>query len=136
MEGDDEQASAVPDIESEQIVRRLDNEWVAAFLRRDIQALGLIMASDFVFIYPFDGDGKDRFIADVTSGDLVVESLVRDNLEVRIYENTAVGSGIDNSKWRYKGRDILGYYRILNVYSRRRGEWQLVAIQACPIDLD
>ena len=131
-----EGAGAIPPIEIEQELMRLNDAWVDAFLRRDIDTLDRIMASDFVFIYPLDGDGKDRFIADIKSGDLFVESLVRDNLDIRIYENTAVVSGIDNAKWRYKGHDILGYYRIVNVYSKRQGEWQLVTIQACPISLN
>ena len=129
-------AGAIPPVEIEQDLLRLNEAWVDAFLRRDIDTLDRLMASDFVFIYPLDGDGKDRFIADVKSGDLFVESLVRDNLDIRIYENTAVVSGIDNAKWRYKGHDILGYYRIVNVYSKRHGEWKLVTIQACPISLN
>ena len=136
MAGDSDHASAIQDIETERMVRRLSDAWVDAFLRRDTDTLDRIMASDFVFIYPLDGDGKDRFIADVKSGDLFVESLVRDNLDVRIYENTAVVSGIDNAKWRYKDHEILGYYRIINVYSKRQGEWKLVTIQACPISLN
>ena len=136
MAGDSDQASPIQDIEIERTVRRLSDEWVQAFLRRDTDTLDQIMASDFVFIYPLDGDGKDRFIADVKSGDLFVESLVRDNLDIRIYENTAVVSGIDNAKWRYRDHEILGYYRIINVYSKRQGEWKLVTIQACPISLN
>lgn len=136
MAGDADYASAIPDIEIEQAVRRLNDEWVKAFLERDTESLDRIMASDFVFIYPLDGDGKERFIADVRSGDLIVESLVRDNVDIRIYENTAVVSSIDNAKWRYKGHQISGYYRVINVYAKRRGVWQLVTIQACPIALD
>ena len=136
MAGDADYASAIPDIHTEQTLRLLNDKWVQAFQQRDTVSLDRIMASDFVFIYPFDGDGKDRFIADVRSGDLIVESLVRDNVDIRIFENTAVVSGIDNAKWRYKGHQILGYYRVINVYARRQSEWQLVVIQACPIALD
>ena len=136
MAGDTDYASAIPDIEIEQAVRRLNDEWVQAFLKRDPVSLDRIMASDFVFIYPLDGDGKDRFIDDVRSGDLIVESLDRDNVDVRIYGDTAVVTSIDDAKWRYKGHQILGYYRVVNIYSRRQGEWQLVSIQACPISLE
>ena len=136
MSGDADYSSAISDVAVEQRLRRLNDAWVEAFLLRDTETLDRIMASDFVFIYPLDGDGKDRFIADVRSGDLIVDSLIRDNVDIRIYENTAVVSGIDNAKRRYKGHDILGYYRIINVYAKRQGDWQLVTIQACPIVLD
>ena len=127
---------AIPPIEVEQALRRLNASWIEAFLRRDTDTLDRIMASDFVFIYPLDGDGKDRFIDDVRSGDLIVESLDRDNVDVRIYGDTAVVTSIDDAKWRYKGHQILGYYRVVNIYSRRQETWQLVSIQACPISLD
>ena len=133
MASNADDSRSLPRVTVGQELRRMNDEWVQAFLRRDTDSLDRIMASDFVFIYPLDGDGKDRFIADVQSGDLIVESLVRDNVDIRIYGNTAVVSGIDNAKWRYKGHQILGYYQIINVYARRQGEWQLVTIQACPI---
>ena len=132
----DEGSDTIQPLEDEQELRRLNDAWVEALVGRDTGMLDRVMASDFVFIYPLDGDGKDRFIADVQSGDLIVESLVRDNVDIRIFENTAVISSIDNAKWRYKGHNILGYYRMINVYANRRGQWQLVTIQACPIALD
>jgi uncharacterized protein (TIGR02246 family) len=121
------------DSQIEHDVRRLSGEWVAALLQRDTATLARVMARDCTFTYPLEGDGTEQFIADVSSGDLKVESMTRDNVEVRVFGRTAVLTSLDTAKWLYKGHIIEGYYRSIQVYAEREGRWQLVAIQACPI---
>lgn len=121
------------DSQIEHDVRQMNSEWVTALLQRDIATLARIMAQDCTFTYPLEGDGTEQFIADVGSGDLTMESMTRDNVEVRVFGQTAVLTGVDTAKWRYKGHVIEGYYRTIHVYAERGGRWQLVAIQACPI---
>jgi ketosteroid isomerase-like protein len=124
---------AATDSKIEHNLRRMNAEWVAALINRDVATLSRIMAPDCTFTYPLEGDGTEQFIADVGSGDLAVESMTRDNVEVRIFGPTAVVTSADTAKWIYKGHTIKGYYRAINVYAERQGLWQLVAIQACPI---
>jgi uncharacterized protein (TIGR02246 family) len=121
------------DRQVEHDVRRMSAEWVAALVQRDIETLVRIMAPDCTFTYPLEGDGTEQFVADVGSGDLTVESMTRDNVEVRVFGQTAVLTGVDTAKWVYKGHAIEGYYRSIQVYAERDGRWQMVAIQACPI---
>jgi ketosteroid isomerase-like protein len=124
---------AATDSEIEHDLRRMNSEWVTALIQRDTAMLARIMARDCTFTYPLEGDGTEQFIADVQSGDLRVESMTRDNVEVRVFGQTAVLTGLDTAKWLYKGHVIEGYYRSILVYAEREGRWQLVAIQACPI---
>ena len=121
------------DSQVEHDVRRMSSEWVAALVQRDIETLVRIMAPDCTFTYPLEGDGTEQFVADVGSGDLTVASMTRDNVEVRVFGQTAVLTGVDTAKWVYKGHTIEGYYRSIQVYAERDGRWQMVAIQACPI---
>lgn len=121
------------DSQIEQDLRRMNGEWINAVLQRDTATLARIMARDCTFTYPLEGDGTEQFIADVASGDLIMESMTRDNVEVRVFGQTAVLTGVDTAKWLYKGHLIEGYYRTIHVYAERDGRWQLVAIQACPI---
>lgn len=124
---------AVTDSDIEHDLRRMNGEWITALLRRDTETLARLMAPDCTFTYPLEGDGTEQFIADVGSGDLTVDALTRENVEVRVFGKTAVLTGLDTAKWLYKGHVIGGYYRTINVYAERGGSWQLVAIQACPI---
>ena len=120
-------------IETEQILRQMNDEWVKALVRGDGETLGRIMADDFFFAYPMEGDDKQTFIDDVVSGAIKVEHLQRENVFVRIWENTAVITAKDSAKWFYQGRDFSGQYKIIHVYAQRGGKWLLVSVQACPI---
>jgi hypothetical protein len=39
----------------------------------------------------------------------------------------------DSATWLYHGRELAGQYKILSVFSERNGQWQLCAVQACPM---
>ena len=127
------QQSSRPPIEIEQQIRQLNDEWVKAIVRADAEALDRIMADDFYFTYPLEGDDKTQFIADVTSGDLKIKHMTREQLNVRVFGTTAVLTARDSATWLYHGRELSGQYKILSVYAERNERWQLCAIQACPM---
>ena len=122
-----------PAIEIEQQLRQMNDDWLKALVRRDGETLQRIMAEDFFFTYPLEGDDKAQFISDITSGDLTIEHITRHNLSVRIFGSTAVLTVRDTAKWKYKGREIGGQYKIIQVYAERDHRWQMVAVQACPM---
>jgi uncharacterized protein (TIGR02246 family) len=134
MADEQEEQQAASEFEVAQLVRRLNDEWVRALVQRDAAALERIMADDCVFTYPLEGDDAAQFIADVASGALNVEQMTRDHVIVRVYGQTAVLTCRDTARWRYHGRDIpTEQYSTVHVYAERRGRWQLVTVQACPI---
>jgi ketosteroid isomerase-like protein len=120
-------------IEIEQLVRQLNDEWVKAMMRADTETLDRIMADDFYFTYPLEGDDKAQFISDVTSGDLKIQHITREQVSVRVFANTAVLTARDSASWLYHGRELTGQYKILSVFVERNGRWQLCAVQACPM---
>ena len=117
----------------EQQLRQMNDDWVKALIRADRDTLDRIMADDFIFAYPMEGDDKAQFIGDVVSGDVRVDHLTRDNTSVRIWGNTAILTGKDSATWSYKGRDFSGHYKVIHIYAQRENRWQLVSVQACPI---
>lgn len=120
-------------VQLEQELRHMNDAWVKALIEKDGETLSRIMAEDCIFTHPLEGDDTAQFIADVTTGDLTVEYLQRENVRVRIYGNTAILTMRDTSKWLYKGRELIGQYKTIHVYAERDGRWQIVAIQACPM---
>ncbi|HEX8847309.1 MAG TPA: nuclear transport factor 2 family protein [Pyrinomonadaceae bacterium] len=128
-----EDKQAAIDFEAIKEVKRVCQQWVTAFVERDTETLNRVMADDFVFTYPMEGDDKTQFISDVESGDLTIDLFDRKNVVVRIYGDSAVLTCHDTARWTYHGRLITGDYRTLQVYARRQGRWQLVAVQSCPL---
>lgn len=120
-------------IEIEQQVRQLNDDWVKAMVRRDAPTLDRIMADDFFFTYPLEGDDKAQFIADVTSGNLRIEHITREHVSVRVFGTTAVLTARDSATWFYNGRELGGQYKIISIFVERNDTWQLCAIQACPL---
>src|SRR5438067_4455095 len=119
--------------EIERHVRQLNDDWVKAMVGADAATLDRIMADDFFFTYPLEGDDKAQFIADVTSGDLKIEHIQREQLSVRVFGKTAVLTARDSATWLYHGRELTGQYKIISVFAERDGRRQLCAVQACPI---
>src|SRR5205807_4907548 len=120
-------------IEIEQQVRQLNDDWVKAMVRGDGPTLDRIMSDDFFFTYPLEGDDKTQFISDVTSGNLKIEHISREQVSVRVFGKTAVLTARDSATWLYNGRELAGQYKIISVFAERDGRWQLCAVQACPM---
>jgi uncharacterized protein (TIGR02246 family) len=115
----------------EEQVRRLEHQWIEAFLRGDTETLDRILADDFVFTDP---EGrlltKAEWIADMTSGELAFESIHIDDLQVRMYGDAAVANGRTTVKARSKEGGFNGQYCYTDMYVKRDGRWQAVAEQA------
>jgi len=120
-------------LDVEQLIRQLNDDWVKAIMRADVETLNRVMADDFFFTYPLEGDDKAQFIADVTSGDLKILHIGREQLSVRVFGSSAVLTARDSATWLYHGRELSGQYKIISIFTERSGRWQLCAVQACPM---
>ena len=118
----------------EQTLMKIERDALAALLKKDIAAFGRVFADDAVVITP-DGSPqtKAQLLADVKSGDLVVESSEISDMKVRAYGDTAVVTYVTTDKGKFKGQDISGRYRWTDVFVRRGGTWQIVAGHGTPI---
>lgn len=117
---------------AEQELLRLQREWLDAYQKHDAAALERIEAEDFTLT---EGDGK------VTTKAEDVASLRNakppqpddafdvEDVQVRLYGDTAVLIGRVIIKYRNKGQMVAEQYRYTDTYLKRRGKWQVVASQ-------
>ncbi|MGH9933434.1 MAG: nuclear transport factor 2 family protein [Pyrinomonadaceae bacterium] len=112
----------------EQAVRQLLNDIYAALGRNDAAALDRIYADDYTLI---NEDGvlttKAPRLAAIKSGELKYESASFDELNVRLYGNTAVTTYRAMIKAQSKGQAIGGQLKVTATFVKIKGRWQLVA---------
>jgi uncharacterized protein (TIGR02246 family) len=117
----------------EQAIRQLDNERIQAQIGADAVALDRIYADDFVGVGPSGTvRTKTQVITDFTSGDLKFQSITTDEVQVRVYENTAVETGLSTMVGQDKGKAVPRDTRFTRVWVKQQGRWRLVANHYSP----
>ena len=112
----------------EQTIRQLDNERIQAQIGADATALDRIYAEDFIGVGPSGTvRTKPQVISDFTSGTLKFQSITTDEVQVRVYENTAVETGLSTMVGQDKGKAVPRDTRFTRVWVKQQGHWRLVA---------
>ena len=118
----------------EKAIRQLDNERIQAQIGADVVALDRIYADDFVGVGPSGTvRTKTQVISDFTSGDLKFQSITTDEVQVRVYENTAVETGLSTMVGQDKGKAVPRDTRFTRVWVEQQGRWRLVANHYSPL---
>lgn len=112
-------------------IREIERRLIEAILRRDVDFLNRIFADEATMITPF-GDLFGKSSMTNFDENLVNEFIETDEIEVRIYDKTAVVTGRATIKSRYKELDLSGQYRFTRVYLKQNF-WQIIAYQATRI---
>ena len=116
---------------SEQEVRQMIEKYRTAILQRDIATLQKIWADDYVFVNA-GGDvlGKTERLVNIKSGATTLDSInEKENVIVRVYQNSAVTTSRVTLKGQYSGQPISGEYRSILVWVKGSEGWQLVSNQ-------
>ena len=111
----------------EQAIKQLDDERIQAQIHADATALDRIYADDFIGVGPSGTvRTKPQVISDFTSGDLKFQSITTDEVRVRVYENTAVETGLSTMVGQDKGKAVPRDNRFTRVWVKQEGRWRLV----------
>ncbi len=123
-------AKATGAASSEQELLKLDREWLDAYEKADTAAIARIEADDYTITY---ADGK--LLTKAQDIELVKKSdptgaslkLSSEETKVRVYENTAIVTGIVIQKMMQAGKEVTTRERFTDVWAKRKGRWQAVA---------
>ena len=118
----------------DQTIRQLDSERIQAQIGADAVALNRIYADDFIGIGPSGTmRTKAQVIADFTSGDLKFQSITTDDVQVRVYGNTAVEIGRSTMIGQDRGKAVPRDNRFTRVWIKQGTRWRLVANHYSPL---
>lgn len=117
--------------EHEGEIRALMANIARAFIERDVATLDRVFAEDFTFSDPEGGViSKKEWLADVARGDLVVEAVESNQMELREAADMVRVRGRLRLRARYTKGNYNGTFRYMGVYTREGEEWKLVLTSA------
>jgi hypothetical protein len=122
-----------PDVEA--TIKKIEQELIDTIVKSDTSAFEKYLASDYLGIGP-DGvtQNKSELLADIKSGTLKLESSNLSDIKVQVSSpDMAVAVYRTDDKGTYKGKDITGQYRWLDVFVKRGGKWQIAIDQGTQI---
>ncbi|MDQ1410416.1 MAG: hypothetical protein QOJ41_2151 [Acidobacteriaceae bacterium] len=118
---------------SEQEVRKLNAEEVAAFLGNDPKAMARVWSDDFVVTNPLNKFvNKQQVLGMVQSGFLVITSYERQVEYVRVYDNTVIVAGSETVVWGGKMPNAgnTEHLRFTAIWMKQQGRFQEIARHA------
>ena len=115
----------------EQQIIPLDSQRMQAMINADIDALKLILADDMTYVHTTTAlDTKQSLLDALGSGTLNYQSMITDDVKVRVYGDTAIVTGAAKIQVISRGQPNTFGVRFTDVYTNRDGRWQMVAWQA------
>ena len=107
---------------------RIAHDWDRGMLQNTPDAIGEYMADDWTIIGP-DGsiDGKETFLALIRSGVLTHDVMESHDMDVRVYEDTAVVIARGISGGQYQGQSFHVVERVSSVFVKQSGTWRCVS---------
>jgi len=125
------QAQSTRGTQTERVVaaiRKLDEQRIQAQIHADRKELDRIYADDFIGVGPSGTvRTKPQVLSDFTSGELNFQSITTDDVQIRIYGNTAVETGRSTMIGKDKSKDVPRDNRFTRVWVKQQGRWRLVA---------
>ena len=129
----EKETGASADVEA--TIKKIEQELTDSLLKSDTSAFEKYLASDYLGIGP-EGvtQNKSELLADIKSGTLKLESSNLSDIKVQVADpDMAVVVYRTDDKGIYKGKDITGQYRWLDVFVKRGGKWQIAIDQGTQI---
>jgi ketosteroid isomerase-like protein len=114
----------------------LGQAWAKAELNADVDFLDRLLADDFIGIGPLGFLlTKQQWLMRHRSGDLKFIQFTWDEVQTRLYGDTAIVIGRQSQVATHKGEDANAQLRMTQVYVRRDGAWRLAGVQMSPIQM-
>ena len=118
----------------ERELTQLINDLNAALVKRDVAFLERVLDRDFVHYRPHGNvENRAQYLEDRKSGRVHFDSLLADEIKVRLYGDTAIVTYRSTAKGKDQYGAIDEQRRWTRVFVRKNGRWLLVESQGTTI---
>ena len=118
------------DLKVEQELRNLVRHWDEAYVTGDTATLDRLLADEFSFV---GGPKKSEYLASFKTSQLVIQSAVSTDIEVQVYGDSAVLTGVDTITGKTRDQTLVTRWLYLDVWIKRAGRWQCVKAYSNPV---
>jgi len=124
-------ASAQSAVEAE--LRHLNDVVSEMQVKKDVATADRLLADEYVMLQA-DGEisTKANVLSILKSPDFDCTSLSTEEVQVRVYGNAAVVTGVAHFEATLGGRDVGNVFRYTDVWVKKNGRWQTVSSHASP----
>jgi len=109
----------------QEVIAGLEQQWVTAILAKDTATVDRLLSDDFIGTTDNLRYTKSEALDDVTGG--MHEVLALNDVEVRVFGDTAIATMKQTEKSTHVGVDYNGSYLFTDVWVKRDGQWRAVA---------
>jgi len=115
----------------EKEIVQIESEILSAIKRKDPDKLNQLLANDFVYRNPLEGDrSRAAFLAAVESLPVQILSVWSEDLKVAVFGDVAVASGTQKARTlNQDGEDELSASAFVDVFVKQEEEWRLAWAQ-------
>ena len=117
----------------EKAVRAVLEKWLDALVRGDMKELERIIAPDYAITANGRLMNRDQDLEVIKSGRLRFQSATVDSVQVRIFGEAAVVTGIGRYTVTMAEKTSSIHERFTDVYAKREGIWHPVASHSTPL---
>jgi ketosteroid isomerase-like protein len=116
-------------------IDQLEDTWRTAIVKGDTNAIGSLLADDYMAITPNGTlQTKQESLDSIRSGSLHISSIDISDRKVRFYGDTAVVTSLADVQATSSNGNVSGAYRYTRVYVRNtQGAWKIVSFEASRI---
>ena len=111
-------------------LRALVKAWDDAYVKADTATLDRLLASEFAFV---GGPTKTQYLDSFKARTFMAESAVSSEIQVQVYGDTAVLTGLDTITGKNKEQTVVTKWLYMDVWIKRSGRWQCVKTYSMPV---
>ncbi len=111
------------------IIIQLENNWAKALIKKDEEAFKKYLAADFFYMENENLYTREEVLQSLLSVTDVVEDAFNEDMQVHLYDNTAIVTGWLYINGKSSGTSFKRKYRYTDIWLKKNGEWQIIAAQ-------